>query len=179
MSVAKFIGYEALESVLDAALEQAAAGKGKERHAQDKPFDEQPMQLISDLLDSDTGMAFQAAKKIQESMRMPFAQAERELLGAIVYTAGIIIRLRKKEKSRLQKITDQGSKFWEEKGFTTLEAPLQPYTIDKIPTLTGAGHSAITAELRVPAEPAMVPIEQYNALLEVVESQQRRLAEAA
>lgn len=170
MSFAKYAGYEALELVLDAALDQAAAGKGKERHAQNKPFDEQPMQLISDLLDSNAGMAFQAAKKIQEAMRMPFAQAERELLGAINYTAGIIIRLRKMEQVRKAHLSS---------ATLVVEAPLRPYAHTTIPNWTSQRTDVITAELNVPEQPDTVPISQYNTLLELVESQQRRLAEVA
>ncbi len=37
-------GYEKLADVLRRAYEQAAQGKGAERHASGKPFHEQPMQ---------------------------------------------------------------------------------------------------------------------------------------
>jgi hypothetical protein len=40
-------GYEDLERVLCAAYLQAAVGKGAERHADAKPFIEQPMQAIA------------------------------------------------------------------------------------------------------------------------------------
>ena len=87
-------GYEKLSYVLKRAFDQAATGKGKERHANDLPFHEQPMQQISNLLNSPHGMSFQAIKKIQEGLNMPETErAVRELLGAIVYTAGIIIWL--------------------------------------------------------------------------------------
>ena len=52
------------------------------------------MQLISKLLDDNHGLAFQAIKKIQESLRLSPDRAERELLGAINYIAGMIIYLR-------------------------------------------------------------------------------------
>lgn len=91
-------GYDSLASVLKDAFDQASTGKGKERHANDLPFDEQPMQSISNLLDSTDGMEFQVIKKIKEAKSLPtLAQKERELLGAIVYTAGIIIKLRRDE----------------------------------------------------------------------------------
>lgn len=93
-----FPGYERLEEVLDDALNQAAAGKGKERHANDKSFTEQPMQQISGLLKSHDGMLYQAMKKIQESKGMTRDAAIRELLGAIVYTAGAIIFLENEER---------------------------------------------------------------------------------
>jgi hypothetical protein len=87
-------GYERLAGVLVRAFDQAASGKGKERHANDLPFDEQPMQSISDLIGTEAGMAFQAIKKIQESGRLPTREAKvRELLGAIVYVSGMVIWL--------------------------------------------------------------------------------------
>lgn len=90
--------YACLKDVLDAAYKQASEGKGAERHACSRAFDEQPMQLISELLNSDAGMAFQAIKKIQEARRMDsFDRYERELLGAINYIAGMIIHKKKLE----------------------------------------------------------------------------------
>ena len=84
--------YQTLQDVLEDAYEQAARGKGKERHGRGATFESQPMQVISGLLETDLGMAFQAIKKLQEGVRMEDAAArERELLGAIVYIAGIIV----------------------------------------------------------------------------------------
>jgi len=40
-------GYESLAQVLQEAYDQAARGKGAERHANDLPFDQQPMQQIA------------------------------------------------------------------------------------------------------------------------------------
>lgn len=85
--------YESLRGVLDEAFQQAASGKGSERHGNGLPFDQQPMQVISDLLDSDAFMVGQAFKKAQEAMRMEPAVARREYLGAIVYLAGVIVRM--------------------------------------------------------------------------------------
>lgn len=86
-------GYEALAEVFERAFVQASHGKGRERHSQDKPFHEQPMQTISDLLESDAGMAFQAIKKIREARGLAGRDARiRELLGAINYVAGMVIR---------------------------------------------------------------------------------------
>ncbi|WP_460803435.1 hypothetical protein [Microbulbifer agarilyticus] len=85
-------GYEKLGDVLRRAYKQAAAGKGNDRHAQGQPFHEQPMQRISQLLDADGGMAFQAIKKIQEARRLPTRERKiAELLGAINYIAGMVI----------------------------------------------------------------------------------------
>ena len=84
--------YHHLSTVLDEALAQASEGKGRERHAQDLPFHEQPMQQLIDLY----GMGFalgQAGKKMQESQRLPYDAARNELLGAIVYIAGAIVAM--------------------------------------------------------------------------------------
>lgn len=85
-------GYEMLRNVLEQAYDQAARGKGKERHANNLPFHEQPMQMIA----RQTGLGFitgQAMKKIGESHGMDKDAAVRELLGAIVYAAGAVIFL--------------------------------------------------------------------------------------
>lgn len=84
-------GYESLANVLQRAYGQAAIGKGAERHACDRPFSEQPMQSISELLGTADGLLYQAMKKIQESKRLDKDAATRELLGAINYIAGAII----------------------------------------------------------------------------------------
>lgn len=84
--------YQTLACVLQAAYDQASAGKGAERHARGNPFHEQHMQTISSLLDSDRGMAFQAIKKLTEGLDFTDPdRRERELLGVIVYVAGIIV----------------------------------------------------------------------------------------
>ena len=91
-------GYEKLFSVLTRALDQAQAGKGAQRHAQGKPFEEQPMQVVIDLF----GVGFalgQAAKKSQESLRLPTPERQvAELLGAINYLAGAVIAIERKSK---------------------------------------------------------------------------------
>ena len=85
-------GYETLLNVLRRAFLQAAHGKGNERHAQDLPFDQQPMQRLIEMY----GVGFalgQAAKKSQESQRLPHERAVAELLGAINYLAGAVIAM--------------------------------------------------------------------------------------
>lgn len=91
-------GYERLVDVLNRALNQAAFGKGAERHADMLPFHEQPMQSISDTV----GLGFtlgQALKKWQESGRMNPDPAVRELLGAINYIAGAVIYIERQAES--------------------------------------------------------------------------------
>lgn len=90
--------YNSLRLVLQRAYNQAACGKGAERHGQDLPFEDQPMQTISKMLNTDRGMLYQAVKKIQESTRMETGAAVRELLGAINYLAGTIIYLEGKKE---------------------------------------------------------------------------------
>jgi len=91
-------GYEQLVEVLAAAHDQAAYGKGKERHANGLPFHEQRMQGISDLVGSPDGMLYQLVKKTTEGLQFDNPQKrEHELLGAINYLAGIIIWLRRHE----------------------------------------------------------------------------------
>lgn len=87
-------GYERLAAVLHAAFDQAAQGKGAERHANAKPFHEQPMQTIADR----RGLGFilgQVDKKTEEAQGMlergQFEAWRREVLGAIVYLAGAVI----------------------------------------------------------------------------------------
>lgn len=89
-------GYERLADVLERAFDQAATGKGAERHADNKTFHQQPMQQIADR----RGVGFilgQADKKSEEAQGMAnrgqVDAAVRELLGAIVYLAGAVIWL--------------------------------------------------------------------------------------
>lgn len=87
-------GYERLAGVLQRAYDQAASGKGKERHASDGvAFEHQPMSAINQNLGSIDGFLYQAAKKAQEARRLPVGRAQAELLGAINYLAGAVIAL--------------------------------------------------------------------------------------
>lgn len=89
-------GYESLAAVLQRAYDQAAKGKGAERHADHRPFTAQPMQTISELLGTPDGLLYQAMKKIQESKRLDKDAGVRELLGAINYLAGAVIFIESK-----------------------------------------------------------------------------------
>ncbi len=83
-------GYEALIAVLERAVLRSSQGKGKERHANGKPYHEQPIMEIGRI----TGEGFavgQVLKKIQESMRMTDEAAVNETLDAICYLAARII----------------------------------------------------------------------------------------
>ena len=74
------------------ALEQAAYGKGRERHANDLPFTEQPILTMARMLDSDAGLAQQVIKKTVEARSLPTKQARiNELRGTLVYAAAMVL----------------------------------------------------------------------------------------
>lgn len=74
------------------ALEQAAYGKGRERHANDLPFVEQPILTMARMLDSDAGLAQQVIKKTIEARTLPTKAARiSELRGTLVYAAAMIL----------------------------------------------------------------------------------------
>jgi len=90
--------YEPLRAVLDEAYEQAASGKGNERHANGKPFIQQPILEIARMQDGTiAGHTFQVMKKAQEATRMAknedVEKAIHELYGVIVYAAAAVILL--------------------------------------------------------------------------------------
>lgn len=85
-------GYDDLFNILALAYDQAARGKGKERHANNKPFNKQPIIELADKYG--TGFLLgQAAKKLEESTGMTYGADVKELLGAIVYTSASIMHL--------------------------------------------------------------------------------------
>lgn len=86
--------YASLRDVLRAAYDQAATGKGAERHANNLPFEDQPMQHL--IAAHGVGFAAgQASKKLVEAAgmlnRCEVPAAMREILGAIVYAAGLAV----------------------------------------------------------------------------------------
>ena len=94
-----FPGYEPLANVLQDALDQAQAGKGNQRHANGKPFLEQPI-ITDGRACGLAGPAFQARKKILEALNCPDEErAVQDLLGAIVYTAAMVI-LKEEERQK-------------------------------------------------------------------------------
>lgn len=91
-------GYETLLAVLVEALCQAQYGKGKERHANDRPFLYQPIMEIGRMVGPGFNIG-QAIKKGQESLRLPETERKvKELLGGIVYLASAVILLREEEE---------------------------------------------------------------------------------
>lgn len=74
------------------ALEQAAYGKGRERHANDLPFVEQPILTMAQMLNSDAGLAQQVIKKTIEARGLLTKEARiKELRGAMVYAAAMVL----------------------------------------------------------------------------------------
>lgn len=90
------VGYESLQRELDEALRQASSGKGKERHADDEPFERQKIVTVGRWLKGNpaASVLFQAVKKILKSSRLEPKAALRELAGAINYTAAGMIIIR-------------------------------------------------------------------------------------
>ena len=89
--------YGMLKVVLDDALNQASIGKGKDRHADNQPYQEQPIMWIEQYFKS--YQLGQAVKKMHESQRLSKDMAIQELLGSINYIAAHIIFLQlEKEK---------------------------------------------------------------------------------
>lgn len=85
-------GYDDLFNVLALAYDQAARGKGKERHANDKPFNQQPLMQLADKFG--TGFLLgQASKKLEECTGLPYGQDVKEILGAIVYSCAAAMHL--------------------------------------------------------------------------------------
>lgn len=94
-------GYESLAAALDAALEQAQSGKGRERHAGDgEAFEDQQIVQLGEWMDSEAFAIGQACKKAIESLRLPPDRARAERLGAINYLAAAVIQSERRERRR-------------------------------------------------------------------------------
>lgn len=88
-------GYDSLRAVYAMALEQAQGGKGKERHANGQPFDQQPICQGGRRFGPGC-LIYQAWKKAHETpvllqMDNGKERAIRELLGVINYAAAAIL----------------------------------------------------------------------------------------
>lgn len=88
--------YDDLRRVLDEAAFQAVEGKGRERHANGRPFRDQPIMRLTDTF----GLGFplgQIGKKTEEAggmiRRNEARAAIHELRGVIVYAAAAILAL--------------------------------------------------------------------------------------
>lgn len=93
--------YTTLRTILDAAFAHAATGKGKERHARDLPFDDQPIMQTTRLVGPGFPLG-QAIKKAGEAAGMiergEISAAEAECLGAINYLAAAVAWMREQGK---------------------------------------------------------------------------------
>lgn len=90
-------GYDSLRAIYAMALEQAQGGKGKERHANGLPFDQQPICQGGRRFGPGC-LIYQAWKKAHETpallkMGNGKERAIRELLGVINYAAAAVIVL--------------------------------------------------------------------------------------
>lgn len=92
--------YATLRAELDAAFNQASGGKGKERHGNNHPFEQQPILAITRLLEGHPcgALAFQVIKKTIEAGRLVKLRgtdaAVAEIYGAMNYAAAMAIRLK-------------------------------------------------------------------------------------
>ena len=78
--------------MLALAYDQAARGKGKERHANNKSFNKQPLMQLADKFG--TGFLLgQASKKLEECTSLPYGHDVKEILGAIVYSCAAVMHL--------------------------------------------------------------------------------------
>lgn len=92
--------YSELKRVLEMAYNQAAEGKGKERHANGEKFEDQPIMTIA----KGHGLGYQtgqAAKKLQEAHTLLKLRGKhaaiQEILGAINYAAAAVLLIEQME----------------------------------------------------------------------------------
>lgn len=97
-------GYESLADILQDALDQSQKGKGKKRHARGEPFRDQ--QICQGARKHGLGaMSYQVEKKINEAKRLfeeyaDFGEAEKDILGAVVYAAAMLLVMREQADSQ-------------------------------------------------------------------------------
>jgi hypothetical protein len=100
-------GYEPLANVLIQALNQSQFGKGKQCHANNLPFLQQPIMTRAREV-GEGGLAFQSMKKILEAFNCrERSRAVEDMLGAIVYVAAQV--LLRKERESLQDLQQRCS----------------------------------------------------------------------
>ena len=85
--------YQRLSDTLDQAYERASAGKGFERHANNRPFEEQDICEELRIFNSVSPALYQVRKKAKESIRLTKEGGINELLDAIVYLSAAVIFL--------------------------------------------------------------------------------------
>ena len=80
--------------VFERAVRRASEGKGEQRHGNGKPFMEQPVMLIREMVGSGFTLG-QAMKKIHESKNLVWKEKIPELLDVLVYMAAEILFVEK------------------------------------------------------------------------------------
>ena len=85
--------YKSLEDTLKLALLRSSEGKGKERHADDLPFEQQDICQELRIFNSISPALFQIRKKAKETRKLSTGNAANELLDIIVYAAAAYIIL--------------------------------------------------------------------------------------
>lgn len=85
--------YLSLRKVLDLAYKRSSSGKGKERHADNNPFEQQPICTELRTMHDTAPAVYQIRKKALESLRLQPETAIRELLDVMVYAAAAVIYL--------------------------------------------------------------------------------------
>jgi hypothetical protein len=124
-------GYAVLRAILDEAYDQSARGKGADRHANGRSFEQQPILEIGRMVGPGFA-AGQVMKKAQEAMSMAARgevdAAVRELLGVIVYAASAVALVREGDRRRPEAPADRPFKvgdrlrwkgLWRAPSFTT------------------------------------------------------------
>lgn len=83
--------YGSLRRILNMAYDQASIGKGKERHANDLPFEKQTMMEANQVTNGGFGWG-QIFKKIKEIPNIKDPDMKKaEMLSIIVYAAGWVL----------------------------------------------------------------------------------------
>ncbi len=83
-------GYEELEKILDMAYLRAAKGKGRERHANNQDFINQPIVKINALTKGGFALG-QVLKKAEEIPKLSVIDGVNEMLDVIVYAASWVM----------------------------------------------------------------------------------------
>lgn len=153
-------GYEPVAGVLQEALDQAQHGKGRQRHANNKPFMEQP--IMEEARNSGPGfLSGQVRKKILEAKNCPDDErAIADLLGAIVYTVAMVLERRERQGAGKESITTLFDKYYVRTTLVTeldddektlrQEAPgrteYQEMTVQTADPVRGCAHASVHAQ---------------------------------
>lgn len=85
-------GYDDVFKILALAYDQCARGKGKERHANNLPFNEQKIMKLTRSFGTGFPLG-QASKKLEECQGLSYGADIKEILGAIVYSCAAAMHL--------------------------------------------------------------------------------------